>query len=206
MAASRQRHKPAPRARPAQRTVLGAFFLSGFAGLMHQVVWAKLLAQLIGATAHAQAVVLAVFMGGLALGAVWLGRRADRDPRPLRTYVWLECLIAGYCLLLPLLLLAAERGYVALAELVFESGGLKLLLRCALAVLAVLPPAVLMGGTLPVLARHLVGRVEDTQRQVADLYALNSFGAVLGAGIAGFVTLPAFGVYVSLGLAALLNL
>ena len=48
--------------------VLAAFCLSGFAGLMHQVVWAKLLAGLIGTTAHAQAVVLAVFMGGLALG------------------------------------------------------------------------------------------------------------------------------------------
>ena len=52
-----------------QRPIFVAFFLSGFAGLMHQVVWAKLLVQLIGATAYAQVVVLAVFMGGLALGA-----------------------------------------------------------------------------------------------------------------------------------------
>ena len=63
-----------------------------------------------------------------------------------------------------------------------------------------------MGGTLPVLARQLVGRVEDTQRQVANLYALNSFGAVLGAGLAGFITLPTLGVYGSLALASLLNL
>ena len=63
-AASHRRSVPSAIARP----VLAAFCLSGFAALMHQVVWAKLLVQLIGATAYAQVVVLAVFMGGLALG------------------------------------------------------------------------------------------------------------------------------------------
>ncbi|MGE4650919.1 MAG: hypothetical protein AAEJ53_08535 [Myxococcota bacterium] len=47
-------------------SIATAFFLSGLAGLMHEVVWAKLLVRLIGATAYAQSVVLAVFMGGLA--------------------------------------------------------------------------------------------------------------------------------------------
>ena len=182
-----------------------AFLLSGLAGLMHQVVWAKLLVQLIGATAHAQATVLAVFMGGLALGAVFFGRWVDRSGRALRTYVWLELAIAGYCLILPLLLFVASDGYAALASQFFESTGLKLGLRVILAVLVVLPPAILMGGTLPALARHLIGDVQQTRRRVAQLYALNSFGAVLGAGIAGFVVLPIFGVYGSLILACLTN-
>ena len=64
---------PARDAISARGLVLAAFFLSGFAGLMHQVVWAKLLVQLLGTTAPAQATVLAVFMGGLALGAVTIG-------------------------------------------------------------------------------------------------------------------------------------
>ena len=63
-----------------------------------------------------------------------------------------------------------------------------------------------MGGTLPVLARQLVVSVEQTQKYVASLYSLNSFGAVLGAATAGFVTLPLFGVYASLVVASLLNL
>ncbi len=62
----------------ASAPLLFAFFLSGFAGLMHQVVWAKLLVRLIGSTAVAQATVLAVFMAGLAAGALFFGRRADR--------------------------------------------------------------------------------------------------------------------------------
>ena len=172
---------------------------------MHQVVWAKLLVGLIGATAYAQATVLAVFMGGLAIGAVVFGRLVDRGWRPLRTYVVLELVIAGYCLFLPLLVWAAGVGYVSLAAGSFGSTGRELLLRFGLSLLVLLLPAVLMGGTLPVLARHLVGEIEETQNRVASLYALNGFGAVLGAGVAGFLTLPLLGVYGSLAGASLLN-
>jgi spermidine synthase len=93
-----------------------AFFVSGVSGLMHQIVWSKLLVQLIGATGYAQAVVLAVFMGGLALGALQFGRRSDRRGKPLSTYVVLELLIGAYCLLLPILLQLAGIGYVSLAN------------------------------------------------------------------------------------------
>ncbi len=182
-----------------------ALFLSGFAGLMHEIVWARLLVNLIGNTAHAQAAVLTVFMGGLALGAVLFGRRSDRRP-PLRIYVALEVLIGIYCLGLPLLVGAAGAGYEGLAPLVFESAGLKLALRFALALSIVLVPALLMGGTLPVLARYLIEEVGQTRRRVAGLYALNNLGAVLGAGAAGFWTLPALGVFPSLALASAMNL
>jgi spermidine synthase len=186
--------------------VFAAFFLSGMAGLMHQVVWARLLAGLIGNTAHAQAAVLAVFMGGLAIGSVAFGRAADARANPLRLYILLEVLIAAYCLVLPPILYLISGGYVAVAALFVDSLALTATLRMALALIAVLLPAVLMGGTLPILARYLVRDVSQTQRQVASLYALNSFGAVIGAGAAGFITLPLLGLYPSLLLACLLNL
>jgi spermidine synthase len=109
--------------------VLLALFLSGLAGLMHEVVWAKLLANLTGSTAKAHAVVLAVFMGGLALGAVLFGRRSDGRERPLRVYVWLEILIGLYCIALPFLTQGAGALYESLAGATFEQGGLKLVLR-----------------------------------------------------------------------------
>src|SRR4051794_20594247 len=77
--------------------VLSAFFLSGLAGVMHEVVWSRQLVVLLGAETYAQAVVLAVFMGGLAVGAVVLGGRADRG-RPLSLYITLELLVAAYAL------------------------------------------------------------------------------------------------------------
>lgn len=185
--------------------VFMAFFVSGVSGLMHQIVWAKLLVQLIGATGYAQAVVLAVFMGGLALGSLRFGRRSDRQGKPLWTYVVLELMIGAYCLLLPFFLQLAGIGYVSLANHFFGYYWIRLLLRFALAVSVVFIPAFLMGGTLPVLARHIIGRVEDTRRQVASLYALNSLGAVLGAGCAGFLMLPLYGIYPSLVIASVLN-
>ena len=185
--------------------MLAAFFLGGVAALMHEVVWAKLLVRLIGATAYAQAAVLAVFMGGLALGSAIFGRRSDRSGRPLWTYAVLELSVGAYCLLLPLLLYLAGLGYTSLATHFFESTAITRWLRFGLVVTLVLFPAVLMGGTLPILARHFVDRVQDTGRQVARLYAINSLGAVVGAGIAGFVTLPHYGIYPSLIAASFLN-
>jgi spermidine synthase/MFS family permease len=173
---------------------------------MHQVVWAKLLTALIGTTAHAQGAVLSVFMGGLALGAVLFGRRADRMERPLRTYIRLEVTIAAYCLLMPLLLGVASSAYVAIASQVFESTGLTFAIRFSLAIVCILLPAVLMGGTLPVLARHAIPQVSETRLKIGRLYSLNSLGAVAGAALAGFITLPLLGVSASLGLASLLNL
>lgn len=196
---------PTPRSAAGGSVAYLAFFLSGIAGLMHEVVWSHLLVELIGATAYAQSAVLAVFMAGLALGSVLFGRRVDRKGRALRTYVVLEGAIGLYCLLLPLLLQIVAAGYVHLAERTLEIEGSKLALRLALAVLVVLPPAVWMGGTLPLIARHLIERVGETQRRVASLYALNSFGAVVGAGLAGFVVLPELGIFASLLVAASLN-
>ena len=182
-----------------------AFFLSGLAGLMHQVIWARLLVQLIGSTAHAQMIVLAVFMGGLAIGATWFGKLADQHRYPLRLYIILELFIGGYCLLVPWLLYLAGVGYVGIARSFFDQGALTLLLRVSLVTLLILGPSVLMGATLPVMSRHLVHRLKDTKKRVANLYALNSFGAVVGTALAGFVMLPLFGIHAALGVASLLN-
>ena len=59
------------------------FFISGFAGLVYEIVWSKYLALFLGATGYAQLLVLATFMGGLALGSWWLGAFADRLKTPL---------------------------------------------------------------------------------------------------------------------------
>ena len=136
----------------ARRAVWAAFFVSGAAGVLHEVVWTRQLVKLIGAAAYAEVVVLAAFMGGLALGSALLGRRADRLDRPLLLYVVLEAAVAVYALLLPGLTHVAGAGYLALATPLFDHPGARLALRLALALVVVTPPAALLGGTLPVLA------------------------------------------------------
>jgi spermidine synthase len=177
---------------------------------MHEVVWSRQLVQLVGAEAYAQVVALAVFMAGLAGGALLARGRADRG-QALRDYVRLEVAIAAYGLALPLLLAAAGAGYLALARLLFESDGARLALRFVLTTVVVAPPALLMGATLPLLAGGItrgVTRASTNQlrRRVSGLYAANCAGAVIGTGLSGFVALPLLGTWGALGLAAAANI
>src|SRR6266481_3430616 len=76
--------------------ILGLFFCSGATALVYEVVWSKYLSQMFGSTVQAQTVVLAVFMGGLALGNRLFGGRADRSPQPLAIYGYIELAIGLY--------------------------------------------------------------------------------------------------------------
>ena len=102
-------------------------FISGAAGLVYEIVWARYLALFLGHTSYAVVAVLVSFMGGLALGNVWLGRRADLSPRPLAFYGWLEIGIGIYALLFPFYFDLCHRAYVGFARAWQPgSGGLRL--------------------------------------------------------------------------------
>lgn len=181
-------------------------FVSGAAGLAYEVVWARHLALFIGSTAVAHSVVLATFMGGLAFGGFAFGRTADRVRRPLRLYGLLELAIAALCVIFPLLMSLAGKGYLLTARPLSDSSGVLLVLRALLAAAVVAPPAILMGGTLPAAARFYVHALPDVGSGVGRLYFVNSAGAVLGTILAGFVLVPSLGLDRTLGIAALGNL
>src|SRR5438445_6987475 len=79
------------------------FVLSGATGLIYEVLWARMLGLVFGATTLAVSTVLAAFMGGLALGSALAGRLAARFRRPVRAYGLIEIGVAVYALLVPLL-------------------------------------------------------------------------------------------------------
>lgn len=162
--------------------ILALSFLSGAAGLIYEVLWARRLALVFGSTALAQTTVLAVFLGGLSAGSAWLGRRADRAPSAAKFYALLEWGVALLGLAAPLLLRAGLRGAPAVA--------------------ALLAQAFLMGGSIPALCRAAGG---DAQGGVGRVYAANSAGAVLGGLTAAFWLIPAFGLDYAFAAAAALN-
>src|SRR5918993_4665096 len=84
------------------------FILSGATGLIYEVLWARMLGLVFGATTLAVSTVLAAFMGGLALGSALAGRLASRIRKPLATYGWMEIGIAVYALLVPVLFSAVD--------------------------------------------------------------------------------------------------
>jgi spermidine synthase len=185
--------------------ILALFFFSGATALVYEVVWSKFLSQMLGSTIYAQTIVLAAFMGGLALGNAIFGRRSDRMIQPVRTYGILEIIIGIYALLFPLLDRAADHVFVSLGTPIAEHSGLLLVLKAVLSVALLLGPTILMGGTLPLLAAWLQKSSDDAGRRSARFYSVNSLGAVAGAACAGFWLVQSFGMVRTLQITALVN-
>ncbi len=78
------------------------FVLSGAAGLIYEVVWARQLVLVFGNTSQAVSTILTGFFGGLAIGGFVGGRIADRVRRPLRMYGILELVLVVIVVLTPL--------------------------------------------------------------------------------------------------------
>jgi len=190
--------------------VLLCFLLSGFAALLYQTAWTREFAFVFGSSELAVSVVLAAYMGGLALGAAAAGRWAARVRRPVRVYAVLELGIGGCALLVPVALHAATALWVRLfggLPSLPESpstGAAAFMLVVSTAILVA--PTSLMGATLPLLARHAVRRSEEIGARVGALYAVNTAGAVAGTVAAAFVLLPALGLRHTVHVGAAVNL
>jgi spermidine synthase len=179
------------------------FVFSGATGLIYEVLWARMLGLVFGATMLAVSTVLAAFMGGLALGSALAGRLANRIRKPFSVYGWMEIGIAVYALLVPFLFRWVDNLY-ALIWQQFQPGFFTFSLwRFLLSCLMLLVPTTLMGATLPVLA---VALVRHGSTAVTRLYACNLVGAILGTLAAGFVLLPSLGVRTTIIIAAAINI
>jgi spermidine synthase len=178
----------------ARRVFLVVYGLSGAAALLYQVVWSRLLTLHLGHTVAAVSTVLAAFMGGLAVGAVAAGAIAPRlRPRlALTAYAVLEAVIAVCALLLPAGLAALQ----PLLRMTYADGigELFAIARVVTSLGLIALPAATMGATLPLAVRWFASRAEHGARDAGVLYAVNAFGAALGAGLTGFVLLPALGL------------
>jgi len=185
--------------------VLVLFFCSGATALVYEVVWSKFLSQIFGSTIYAQTVVLAAFMGGLALGNKIFGRRADRLRQPVRVYGCLEIAIGLYAFFFPSLDRWVDRIFVAVGTGLAEHPGWLLAWKGFLSAALLLGPTILMGGTLPLLAAWLQKFSSDAGRRSALFYSVNSLGAVVGAGLAGFWLVQNLGLVSSLQMTAMVN-
>ncbi|MBD3368286.1 MAG: MFS transporter [Candidatus Eisenbacteria bacterium] len=182
------------------------FFLSGIAGLVYEVVWARLLERVMGASVYSITTVLTVYMAGLALGSFLAGKFIDRRDDPLRIYGVLQGVIGIYCLLVPAIVAATVPIYRA-AYQSFEAGFHTFsLVRFAISGLVLLVPTTLMGATLPVLSKYMARRFDRVGESVGGLYAINTLGAVVGSFAAGFVLMPGLGMRGTIVAAAAVNI
>jgi spermidine synthase len=182
------------------------FVVSGFTGLAYEVVWARLLVRVFGASSLAVTTILASYMAGLALGSLLLGRVIDRVGIPLRVYGLLELGIGGFAIGFPRVISRFDAIYGGLYPALDDHFYLLTLIRFLICFGILLIPTILMGGTLPVLSKHLASSLSNLAGRVGRLYAVNTLGAVGGAFAAGLVILPRLGINNTTMLCAALNL
>lgn len=186
-------------------TMTALLFASGTCALVYQIAWLREMRLVFGASTAASAAVLAVFMGGLGLGGMLLGRRADRHPRPLVLYAQLELLIALAAAATPSLVWIVRQAYVGLGGSVTLGVGGATVVRLLLTALVLCLPTVLMGGTLPAAARAVESDDDPRRRRLGLLYGANTLGAVTGAFLATFLLLEVLGTHQTLYAACLVN-
>ena len=183
------------------------FTLSGFAGLIYESIWSHYIKLFLGHAAYAQTLVLAIFMGGMALGS-WLCSRYSARWRNLLTgYAVAEAAI-GLCALV------FHRVFVAATDAAYDSimpglGNPHAVnaFKWALSALLVLPQSVLLGMTFPLMSAGLIRAYPDsTGGTIAMLYFTNSLGAAAGVLASGFVLIAWAGLPGTILTAGMLNI
>src|SRR5262245_21207816 len=126
------------------------FIGSGCAALIYEIVWFQVLQLVIGASAVSLAVLLGAFMGGMFAGSLLLTRYVSPVEHPLRVYAKIEALRGIVGAMLIVLMPLVGRLYTA----VDGGGPASIVLRAAVSLILLLPPTMLMGATLPAIARY----------------------------------------------------
>jgi predicted membrane-bound spermidine synthase len=178
-----------------------AFFISGFAALVYQIVWQRLLVLPIGADVHSTTLIVAAFMAGLGCGSLAGGYLADRlsPSRNLLAFVGAELAVGMFGFFSRHVFY--DWQYLNVGAVVMHP-----LATAAMVFFSLLWPTFWMGMSLPLLARGVAGGIEGAARRVGLLYGLNTLGAALGAFSTTWVLMPQGGLERGLRVAAISNL
>jgi len=188
----------------SRRFALGLMVVSGFAALGYQIVWTQQATVWLGHEAAAVLAVVAAYFGGLAVGAMALGPRIDRSPRPARWYAGCEAAIGLWSLALALLMGPVTGWLLALIG-AQPSPARHWSVAFFGTFLLLLPATAAMGATLPAMER-VMAQMRREGSSIAALYAGNTFGAVLGVLVAAFWLVPELGLARTAFVCAALNL
>lgn len=181
-----------PRPASSVPPLLTLVFASGAAALVYQSLWLRAFGLVFGSATDATAMVLAIFMGGLAIGSAWSARRLVLSP--LRAYALVEMGIAATALVTMPLLRWLPEMYASVSFLRGLTGATDVLARAALAALVLLPATFLLGATLPLAVEAQSRRGQDEHRSLGRLYLVNTLGGALGVLLGPLVLLPALGM------------
>jgi hypothetical protein len=178
------------------RWIAPAFLCSGFAALIYQTVWQRVLFASFGINIEAVTVVVTSFLLGLGLGSIAGGELSKDERRPvLLMFGTLELSIAAFgAVSVPLFRWTAD-----------QTAGLSSLVTGLVTFGLLLIPTLLMGATLPLLVAYAVRLSGNVGRSVGWLYFVNTAGSACAAIAAAMFIMGSFGEAGSVRLAALVN-
>jgi spermidine synthase len=179
--------------------LLALFFASGCAALIYETVWFYLVQLVVGASSISVAVILSSFMGGMALGSWLVPKVTPAWMHPLRVVAILEAGIALLGVAIPLVLPYIHQAYMNVAE----PGANAIALRAVVCALVLVPPTMLMGATLPAIARKRSS--EHDAESVGLLYMANLAGGATGTVLAGFYLLRVHDTVIATSVAVTIN-
>jgi spermidine synthase len=183
------------------------FAISGFSGLIYESIWSHYLKLFLGHAAYAQTFVLAIFMGGMAIGAWLPSRFGTRWKNLLAWYAIVEGII-GLCAVV------FHGFFVSVTDLAYDnvlpalgSAWAVNLFKWCLAAILILPQSVLLGMTFPLMSAGLIRRYPaNSGANLAMLYFTNSLGASIGVLVSGFVLIEHVGLPGTIFTAGLINI
>lgn len=185
---------------------IACFFGSGFLSLVYEICWIRKASLVFGAASFAMSTVIGVFFAGLAIGSYLSGRYSRLVPHPLVGYAIIELAVGIAAIISPAAFVGADRVFGWCYPAIFDHFWAVCGVRLALVAAILLPPSVLIGGTLPLFCRGFVRNADCVQRNVGLLYGVNTIGAALGCATCGFVLLPKLGANATLYYGGICNL
>ena len=190
------------------QTLFALFVLSGFCGLVYQIVWLRLAFSAFGIVTPVLSVVVSVFMLGLALGSWGAGRSVNAWIRrtglsPIYLYAAAEAVIGVSAFVVPEVFTMGQRWLLLVGQI---DSAAYLTWSALIIVLSLMPPCLAMGATFPLVMAFLRGNDEGGTNRFSFLYLANVLGASLGAALTAAVLVELFGFQGTLRVAAVVNL
>ena len=170
-------------------------FFSGMSVMAVELGASRLLAPYFSSSQIVWTIIIGTIMIAMALGNVWGGRSADRDPNPDKLYrriliaaVWIAAIpVVGKYIILGvsgILIVTVSTNFLIIAAFV----------SCMVIFVF---PLFLLGTVTPSLVKYTVGSLDDSGKTVGTLGAFNTVGSIIGTFLPTFVTIPAVGTAVT---------
>lgn len=185
--------------------LLISYTISGVASMFYQVSWTRSLSLIIGTSTYAFTAMLATFLLGIAIGSL-IYRYLPKNISKTKLYIFFQGVIVVSILLTTSLIDDLPFYFLTLIKDYFENWIDINYIRFLLTTLIMIIPTIAMGTLFPIVCDIVASKNKKLTHTVGKTYAYNSFGATIGAILAGLAVLPLIGIQNSIYVGAFLNI